>query len=115
MRAVVTTNTREPVVEHAAGEELVGDLCDDGPPGAVLAGEAVFVDRLEAMQMIRHQPKQRRRLGASGLVDATRRWRRVGHALRDRGARSIRPTRVRTITVPLRDGLFRRNVCVARA
>jgi len=31
-------------------------------------------------------------------------------ALRDRRAPSIRSIRVRTVTVPLRDGLFRRNV-----
>ena len=35
-------------------------------------------------------------------------------ALRDRGAPSMRPTRVLAVTVPLRDGLFRRNVRVAR-
>ena len=69
---VVAADAREPVVEHAAGEERVGDLCDHGAPRAVLAREAVVVDRLQAVQMIRHQPKQRRRLRASGLVDATR-------------------------------------------
>jgi hypothetical protein len=35
-----------------AGEALVSDLCDDGPPGAVRAGEAVIVDRLPAMQVV---------------------------------------------------------------
>ncbi|MEX1113147.1 MAG: hypothetical protein WED32_01690 [Patescibacteria group bacterium] len=40
------------MLEDAAGEELVGDLRDDGPPRAVLARVAVFVDRLEPMQMI---------------------------------------------------------------
>ena len=79
VRAGVTANTREPVVEDAAGEELVRDLRDDGPPGAVLAGEAVVVDRLQAMQLIGHQPKERRRLRPSGFVDATRRRGRVGH------------------------------------
>ena len=29
---VVAADSREPVVEHAAGEELVSDLCDDGAP-----------------------------------------------------------------------------------
>ena len=77
---VVAADAREPVVEHAAGEELVSDLGDDGAPRAVLAREALVVDRLQAMQMIRHQPHQRRRLRASGLVDATRRRGRIGHA-----------------------------------
>lgn len=36
-------------------------------------------------------------------------------ALQDRGAPSIRPTREQTITVSLRDGLFRRTIRVARA
>jgi hypothetical protein len=80
VRTVVTANTREPVVEDAAGEELVGDLCDHGAPWAVLAREALVVDRLQVRQIIRHQPKERRRLGPSGLVDAARRRRRVGHA-----------------------------------
>ena len=55
MRTRSAADAREPVLEHPAGEELVSDLCDDGPPGAVLAGEAVIVDRLQAMQMIGHQ------------------------------------------------------------
>jgi hypothetical protein len=80
VRTVVTANTREPVIEHAAGEELVSDLCDDGAPWAILSRETVVIDRLQAMQMIGHQPKERRRLGTSGLVDAARHQGRVGHA-----------------------------------
>jgi len=76
----IAADAREPVLEHPVGEELVSDLCDDGPPGAVLAGKAVVVDRLQAMQVIRHQPKERRRLRTSGLVDATRCRGRIGHA-----------------------------------
>jgi hypothetical protein len=68
------------VIEHAAGEELLGDPRDDGAPRAVLTHEAVVADRLQSVQLIRHQPKQRRRLRASGLVDAARRRRRIGHA-----------------------------------
>ncbi len=59
MRARVAADAREPVVEHAAGEELVGDLCDHGAPWAVLAREALVVDGLQAMPMIRPQPTQR--------------------------------------------------------
>jgi hypothetical protein len=55
------------VVEDAAAEELASDLRDDGPLAAILAHEAVVVDRLQAMPMIRHQPKARRRLGRRGL------------------------------------------------
>ena len=36
--------------------------------------------RLQAVQVVRPQPKKRRCLGPSGFVDATRRRRRVGHA-----------------------------------
>jgi hypothetical protein len=46
VRTVVTANTREPVVEDAAGEELLGDLRDDGAPRAVLAREELVVYRL---------------------------------------------------------------------
>ncbi len=79
VRAGIAADARESVVEHAAGEERVSDLCDHGPTGAVLASEAVIVDRLQAMQMIGHQPKERRRLGPSGVVDATHRRRCIGH------------------------------------
>ena len=84
---LVAADAREPVVEHAAGEELVGDLCDDGAPWAKLAGKALVVDRLQAVQMIRHQPKKRRRLGASRLGNAMRRRCRVGHARSGTGER----------------------------
>lgn len=47
---------------------------------AVIAREAVAVDRPQAMQMIGHQPKERRSLRPSGFADAARRWRRIGHA-----------------------------------
>ncbi len=61
-------------------EELVGDLRDDPAPRTVLAREALVVDRLQSVQVIRHQPKERRRLRASGLVHGARRRYRVGHA-----------------------------------
>ncbi|MBC8086732.1 MAG: hypothetical protein H7Z40_05665, partial [Phycisphaerae bacterium] len=48
----IAADAGEAVLEDAAGEKLVGDLRDDGPPRAVLAREAVVVDRLESMQMI---------------------------------------------------------------
>ena len=60
MRTVVAADAREAIVEHAAGEELVGHLRDDGASQAVRAGEAFVLDGLQAVQMIRHQPKQRR-------------------------------------------------------
>ncbi len=50
-----------------------------GPPRAVVPHEGVVVDGLQPVQMVRHQPKERRRLWASGFVDAARRRRRVGH------------------------------------
>ena len=87
VRTVVAADAGEAVLQHAAGEERVGHLRDDGTPGAVLAREAVVIDRLQAVQMIRHQPKERRRLGPSGFVDATRRRRRVGHARSGTGER----------------------------
>ena len=73
----VTPDAREPVLEDAAGEELVRDLADDGAPRAVLAREALVVHRLQAVEMILHQPEQRRRLWTSGLVDAEGHRRRV--------------------------------------
>ena len=57
----------------------VGHLPDDGTPRAIRAGKALVVDRLQAVQMIRDQPKERRRLGAPGFVDAARGRRRVCH------------------------------------
>jgi hypothetical protein len=53
-RTVVAADPREPVVEHAAGEELVGDRCDDLAPRAVLAREVLVLGGLQALQMIRH-------------------------------------------------------------
>ncbi len=93
VRTVVTANTREPVLEAAARQELIGDLRDDGTPRAVLAREALVVDHLQPVEMILHQLKQWRRLGAPGLVDAEG----------------------RTVTIALRDGLFCRNVRVPPA
>lgn len=77
VRTGVTADAREPVLEDAAGQELVGDLCDHAAPRAVLAREALIVHRLQPVEMILHQPKQRRRLGAPWLVDAARRRHRV--------------------------------------
>jgi hypothetical protein len=79
---VVTPDAREAVLEDAAGEELVRDLRDHGAPRAVLVREALVVHRLQPLHVIRHQPKQRRRLRTPGLVDAEGRGRRrlVSHA-----------------------------------
>ena len=79
---VVTADAREPVLEDAAGEELVRDLPDHGAPRAILVREALVVHRLQPLHVIRHQPKQRRRLRTPGLVDAEGRGRRrlVSHA-----------------------------------
>ena len=52
VRAGVAADAGEAVLEDAAGKELVGDLCDDGAPWAILAREALVVDRLQAIQMI---------------------------------------------------------------
>ena len=73
----VTPDAREPVLEDAAGKERVRDLRDHGAPRAVLAREALVVDRLQAVEMILHQPEQRRRLRTPGLVDAEGHRRRV--------------------------------------
>ena len=66
----VTPDAREAVLEDAAGEELVRDLADDRAPRAVVAREAFVLHRLQAVELILHQPKQRRRLRTPGLVDA---------------------------------------------
>ncbi len=52
VRARLAVDAREPVLEHPTGEERVSDLCDEGRPGAVLMGEAVIVDHLQAMQVV---------------------------------------------------------------
>jgi len=80
VRAGVAADAGEAVLEDATRQELVGDLRDDRAPRAILAGEPLVVDRLQAVQMVRHQPKERRRLRTPGCVDAPRRRRRVGHA-----------------------------------
>ena len=48
MRAGIAADAGEAVLQHAAGEEVVGDLCEDGATWAILAREAVVVDRLPA-------------------------------------------------------------------
>jgi len=81
VRAGVAADAGEAVLEDATRQELVGDLRDDRAPRAILAGKPLVVDRLQAVQMIRLQPKERRRLRTPGFVDATpRRRRRVRHA-----------------------------------
>jgi hypothetical protein len=62
VRTDVAADAREVVFEDTAREELVGHLGHDGRPRAVLAGEAVVVDRSQPMQMIRHQRGQLWRL-----------------------------------------------------
>ena len=51
--------------EHAARQELVDDHRHDRAPRAMFAREALVADRLQAVQVIRHQPKDRRCLGSS--------------------------------------------------
>jgi len=114
VRTVVTANTREPVVEDAAGEEIVGHLRDHAAPRAVRASEAVVVDCLQAMQMIRPQPKERRRLGASGPVDVTRHRGRVAcHHSVARRAVSTQRRRGAGRTVLAADGRFRKRAARA--
>jgi len=83
----VAADAGEAVLQHAAGKELVGDLRHDGAPRAVLARKALIVDRLQAVQVVRHQLKERLRLGAPGFVDAARRRRRAGHVRSRTGER----------------------------
>jgi len=52
VRARIAADAGEPVLQHAAREERVSDLRDHGPPWAILAREAVVVDRLQAVQVI---------------------------------------------------------------
>jgi len=49
VRAGVAADAREAEVEDAADEELLSHLCDEGTPRAMLAGEALVVDRLQAV------------------------------------------------------------------
>jgi len=52
VRARIAADACEPVLQHAAREERVSDLRDHGPPWAILAREAVVVDRLQPLQVI---------------------------------------------------------------
>jgi hypothetical protein len=52
VRAGIAADAGEPVLEHPAGEELVSHVADHRTPRAVLAGEAVAVDRLQEMQVV---------------------------------------------------------------
>ena len=70
VRAGVAADAGKAVLQHAAGEELLGDWRDDGTLRAVLAHETVVADCLPSVQVIRYQPQERRRLRASELVYA---------------------------------------------
>ncbi len=70
----------EAVLEDCTREALLRHLGDDGAPRAVLGREAVIVDRLEPVQVVRYQLSERRRLGAPRCVDATHRRACIGHA-----------------------------------
>ncbi len=48
MRAPISPDAGEAVLEHPAGEELVSDLHDDGAPRAILAREALVVSAARA-------------------------------------------------------------------
>jgi len=56
VRAGITADAGEAVLEHAAGEELVGHVANHRTPRAELAREALVVDRLQAMQMVCNSP-----------------------------------------------------------
>lgn len=109
VRTGVVADAGKSVLRCPAGEKLVGDSRDHGLPSVILAGEVVIVDRLQSVQMVRHQPKARRRGGRQAPSAPHRPC-----SLRDRAPR-IRPTRARTVAIPLRDGPFRCNVCEALA
>ena len=79
LRAGLEAEAGEAVFQHAARDKLLGDLRDDGTSRVVLAHGTVVADCLPFVQVIQHQPQERRRLRASGLVDAARRRGCVGH------------------------------------
>jgi hypothetical protein len=54
VRTGVAADAGEAVLEYPTREELVRHPRDHGAPRAVLAREALVVDRLQAMQMIGH-------------------------------------------------------------
>ena len=79
VRAGVAADAGEAVFQHAARDKLLGDLRDDETPRVVLAHGTVVADCLPSVQVIRHQPQDRRRLRASELVAAARRRDCIGH------------------------------------
>ncbi len=56
MRTRVTAHAREAVLEHAAGEELVGHLAHDGAPVAVRGGESLLVRGVKRAEVVAHEP-----------------------------------------------------------
>ena len=57
VRAVVAADAGDAVLEHLTGEELHSHLRDGLAPRAVLAREALVVNRLKPMQMSLHHRK----------------------------------------------------------
>jgi len=110
VRAGAAADASEAVLQHAARRQSVGGLRDDRVPRAVVARKAIVVDRLQAVQIVRYLPDERRRLGASGSGDATRRRRWRASALRDRGAPHLHPLPAPSVIAPWRHGLFRRTI-----
>ena len=115
VRAGVAADAGKAVLQHAAGEELLGDLRDDRTPRAVLAHETVVADRLPSVQVIRYQPQERRRLRASELVDAACRRGCVGHGAPGPRSAEHTPDSGEDRLCSVRDGLCRRNVRAVRA
>ena len=67
VRTRVTAHAREAVLEHAAGEELVGHLAHDGAPVAVRGGESLLVRGVKRAEVVAHEPKGGEACGRRGL------------------------------------------------
>gem|GEM_PF-6685995 len=95
VRAGVAADAREAVREHAARQKLVGYLSDDGTPRAVLAGEAVVVDRRHAQQRLVRRRAQRREFFCRDVAVSRCAHRQTCVALSGRAPRALglRPTR----------------------
>lgn len=90
VRTRVTAHARGAVLEHAAGEELVGHLADDGAPVAVRGGESLLVRGVKRAEVVAHEPKERRGLRAARLVHRVDTRGRRGRARGQRGHRAQR-------------------------
>ena len=79
VRAGITADAGEAVLQHATRQKLVGDLRDDGAPRAVFALEAVVADRCRRCRWSETNRNSGDACGRRGWWTPRAAGRRVGH------------------------------------